>query len=43
MGERSQEPGFGAGPLDVAFKLEENHYNGRTTVQARLVDFRPAE
>jgi single-stranded-DNA-specific exonuclease len=43
MGERSQEPGFGAGPMDVAFKLEENHYNGRTTVQARLVDFRPAE
>lgn len=43
MGERCQEPGFGAGPLDVAFKLEENHYNGRTSVQARLVDFRPAE
>ncbi len=43
MGERSQEPGFGSGLLDVAFKLEENHYNGRTSVQARLVDFRPAE
>jgi single-stranded-DNA-specific exonuclease len=43
MGERCQEPGFGTAPMDVAFKLEENHYNGRTTVQARLVDFRPAE
>jgi single-stranded-DNA-specific exonuclease len=43
MGERAQEPGFGSGPMDVAFKLEENHYNGRTSVQARLVDFRPAE
>jgi single-stranded-DNA-specific exonuclease len=43
MGDRAQEPGFGSGPMDVAFKLEENHYNGRTTVQARLVDFRPAE
>lgn len=43
MGERAQEPGFGAVPMDVAFKLEENHYNGRTTVQARLVDFRPSE
>jgi single-stranded-DNA-specific exonuclease len=43
MGERAQEPGFGGGLMDVAFKLEENHYNGRTTVQARLVDFRPAE
>jgi single-stranded-DNA-specific exonuclease len=43
MGERASEPGFGRGPLDAAFKLEENHYNGRTTIQARLVDLRPAE
>lgn len=43
MGERCREPGFGTQLLDVAFKLEENHFNGRTTVQARLVDFRPAE
>ena len=43
MAERTQEPGFGSGLMDVAFKLEENHYNGRTSVQARLVDFRPAE
>jgi single-stranded-DNA-specific exonuclease len=31
------------GPLDVAFKLEENTWNGRTTAQAKLVDVRPAE
>ena len=43
MGARAQEPEFGRQLLDVAFKLEENHYNGRTTVQAKLVDFRPAE
>ncbi|HLM69092.1 MAG TPA: single-stranded-DNA-specific exonuclease RecJ [Longimicrobium sp.] len=43
MGARAQEPEFGRQLLDVAFKLEENHYNGRTTVQAKLVDFRPSE
>ena len=43
MGERCAEPQVGTGLVDVAFKLEENHYNGRTRVQARLVDFRPAE
>ncbi|HEU0015059.1 MAG TPA: single-stranded-DNA-specific exonuclease RecJ [Longimicrobium sp.] len=42
MGERL-EPGFGGAPLDVAFKLEENVWNGRAGVQARLVDLRPAE
>ncbi len=30
------------GPLDVAFRVEENTWNGRTTVQAKLVDLRPA-
>lgn len=43
MGDRCREPGFGGQLLDVAFKLEENHFNGRTTIQAKLVDFRPAE
>jgi single-stranded-DNA-specific exonuclease len=41
MAERWTAPA--AGPLDVAFKLEENVWQGRTAVQARLVDFRPAE
>ena len=43
MGDRMAEPWCTAGPLDVAFKLEENHYNGRTSVQAKIVDLRPAE
>jgi single-stranded-DNA-specific exonuclease len=43
MAGRMAEPGFGALPMDVAFKLEENHYRGRTSLQARLVDLRPAE
>ena len=42
MGERCGEPWLGRELLDVAFKLEENHFNGRTSIQARLVDFRPA-
>ncbi|CAN5649029.1 single-stranded-DNA-specific exonuclease RecJ [soil metagenome] len=40
MGDRV--PGLTVGPLDVAFRLEENSWNGRTTVQAKLVDLRPA-
>lgn len=43
MADRWEEPGFGTSLLDVAFKLEENHYNGQTRVQAKLVDLRPAE
>ena len=43
MASRLQEPGFTDGPLDVAFKLEENTWNGRTRAQAKLVDVRPAE
>lgn len=43
MAERAAEPGFASAPLDVAFRLEENVWNGRTTLQARLVDLRPAE
>jgi single-stranded-DNA-specific exonuclease len=42
MADRATEPWL-AGPLDAAFKLEENTYNGRTSLQARLVDLRPAE
>ncbi len=28
------------GPIDVAYQLQENHYNGRVELQARLIDFR---
>ncbi len=42
MGERLADAHSARGPLDVAFKLEENTWNGRTTLQARLVDLRPS-
>jgi single-stranded-DNA-specific exonuclease len=42
MGDRLPEIGQSGG-VDVAFRLEENHYNGRTSLQARLIDLRPAE
>jgi len=32
----------GAGPVDVAFKLERNEYQGRDTLQARMVAVVPA-
>jgi single-stranded-DNA-specific exonuclease len=43
MGALAAEPGFGASLVDAAFRLEENHYRGRTSLQARIVDLRPAE
>jgi len=42
MGERLDDPAFGREPLDVAFKLEENTWNGRSRLQAKLVDLRPS-
>ncbi len=32
-----------AGPVDIAFTLQENTWNGRTTLQLNLKDLRPAE
>ncbi len=32
-----------SGPIDVAFTLQENNWNGRTTVQLNIRDLRPAE
>jgi hypothetical protein len=33
---------YGAVPLDVAFRLERNEWNGRTSLQARAVSLAPA-
>jgi single-stranded-DNA-specific exonuclease len=43
MGDRLKDMNASSGPLDVAFKLEENTWNGRTSLQARLVDLRSAQ
>ena len=32
-----------AGPIDVAFTLQENVWNGRTTIQLNIRDLRPAQ
>ena len=40
--DRMGDPAFARGPLDVAFKLEENTWNGRSRLQAKLVDLRPS-
>jgi single-stranded-DNA-specific exonuclease len=42
MADRMDDPALTRGPVDVAFKLEENHWNGRARLQAKLVDLRPA-
>ncbi|HET8656287.1 MAG TPA: single-stranded-DNA-specific exonuclease RecJ [Longimicrobiaceae bacterium] len=42
MADRIGDVNPALGALDVAFKLEENVWNGRTSVQARLVDLRPS-
>ena len=42
MASRLPEVNPALGPVDVAFRLEENVWNGRCSVQARLVDIRPS-
>ncbi|MGH7465103.1 MAG: single-stranded-DNA-specific exonuclease RecJ, partial [Longimicrobiales bacterium] len=43
MAERLRDLDFGATPLDVAFQLQHDEWNGRERLQARLVDVRAAE
>lgn len=43
MGERIAEVGAPGATIDVAFKLDENSWKGRTELQAKLLDIRPAE
>ncbi len=42
LAERIRPGELGGGLLDAAFQLRENVYRGRRTLQARLLDLRPA-
>jgi len=43
MAERVPDLGLPHNAVDVAFQLQENSWNGRSELQARLVDIRPAQ
>ncbi|HEX2166579.1 MAG TPA: single-stranded-DNA-specific exonuclease RecJ [Longimicrobiales bacterium] len=43
MAERLRAIDFGSTPIDVAFQLQQDEWNGRERLQARLVDVRIAE
>jgi single-stranded-DNA-specific exonuclease len=43
MAERLRDLDFGSTPIDAAFQLQQDEWNGRERLQARLVDLRPAE
>jgi single-stranded-DNA-specific exonuclease len=42
LAERLRELDVTRGPIDVAYQLQENHWNGRVELQARLLDLRLA-
>lgn len=42
MADRISPESLGHEPLDVVYQLQENEYRGRRTLQARLLDLRPA-
>ncbi|MBR9990775.1 MAG: single-stranded-DNA-specific exonuclease RecJ, partial [Gemmatimonadetes bacterium] len=43
MAGRLKDIDFGSTPLDVAFQLQQDEWNGRKRLQARLVDVRAAQ
>lgn len=43
LAERLPVDALGSGPVDVAFNLIENTFRGLTTVEAKVVDIRPAD
>ena len=43
MAERLRDIDFGNAPIDVAFQLQQDEWNGAERLQARLVDVRAAE
>jgi single-stranded-DNA-specific exonuclease len=42
MTDRMAPEALGPGPMDALFQLRENEYRGSVTLQARLLDLRPA-
>jgi len=42
LADRVLPESLGPAPVDVLFQLRESEYKGRTTLQARLLDLRPA-
>lgn len=42
MGSRFSNESLGASPVDVAFRLSDNTFQGHTTVEAKALDIRPA-
>jgi single-stranded-DNA-specific exonuclease len=43
MADKLQDIDVTKGPIDVAYQLQENYFNGRVDLQAKLVDFRMSE
>jgi len=43
MADRLHTVNLARGPIDVAFQLQENRWNGRVEVQARLIDVRSSD
>jgi len=43
LGQRLCAPGACDAPIDLALQLQVDHWNGRARLEARILDFRPAE
>jgi single-stranded-DNA-specific exonuclease len=43
LAERVRALDLAGAPLDIAFQLQENYWNGQVELQARLLDLRPAQ
>jgi single-stranded-DNA-specific exonuclease len=42
MAERARDLDVANQPIDIAYQLQENYWNGEVELQARLIDLRPA-
>jgi single-stranded-DNA-specific exonuclease len=43
LAERLREVDVTRGPIDIAYQVQENHWQGRIELQLKLLDLRPAE